>query len=329
MPLNLANIPTKKDLMDSAVRKALKVAAGMKKTRNKERRVKEKESKKAAMLGKELSSKLHAVSVSFPNLEDMHKFHLELLSSSVDIDSLKQALAHLEKSSKLIKKLMIETIKNIHRSDDKVKVIRERKRFFARADSIISKVEKSLNIVRSAVINGRRLPKLKLECLTVILAGFPNTGKTTILSRLTTSKPEIASYPFTTKGVKFGYFSYKYHDVQVVDTPGLLDREMAKRNPVEKRAIAALKYLGEVIVFVVDPTERCGYQLKEQMSLLKEIKKIFSQKIIVVFNKADIATEEEMKKARKETDGIVSGEGVESELREILGKEAIENFKGK
>ncbi|MFH1586254.1 MAG: GTPase [Candidatus Diapherotrites archaeon] len=327
--MNLANVPTKRDLMDSSIKKALKVAAGMKKTRDKERQVKNKESKKVAIMGKELSAKLHAVSVLFPNLEEMHKFHLELLSSFVDLDSLKQALAHLEKSSNLLKKLMVETIRKIFRHDDKEKIISERKRFFARADSIVSNAEASLSIVREAVINARRLPKLKLECLTVILAGFPNTGKTTILSRLTTSRPKIAPYPFTTQGVKFGYFSYKYHDIQVVDTPGLLDREMSKRNDVEKRAIAALRHLGEVIVFVVDPTEMCGYQLKEQMNLLKEVRKIFKQKVIVVFNKADIATEKEMENVRKETEGIISGEGIDSDLGEILGKEAVENFKGK
>ena len=74
---------------------------------------------------------------------------------------------------------------------------------------------------------------------------------------------------------------------QYVDTPGLLDRPIEKRNPIERQAILALKHLAKLILFVIDPTEHCGYPIKDQEHLLKEIRNMFKLPIIIVANKAD------------------------------------------
>lgn len=313
--------------MDSAVRKALKAAAGVRKFRKKDMQLKAREAKKVEIVGKELSTKLHLISVSFPSIEQMHPFHVELISLSVEIASIKKSLAHLEKSSKLLKKLRFEAIKGVYSAKIKEEIIRERKRFFARADSILSKAEGSLKTVSKAEMLLKGIPKLRLDCLTVILAGFPNTGKTTILSRLTKSKPKIATYPFTTKGLNFGYMPVGYRDIQVIDSPGLLDREMEERNVIERKAIAALKHLAEIVVFVVDPTENCGYALEKQLNLLEEIRKFFKNKIIVVVNKADIATKEELERTDNISGRIICGEGIKCRLRELLESEAVKAAK--
>ena len=82
------------------------------------------------------------------------------------------------------------------------------------------------------------------------------------------------------------YIKEKY---QVIDTPGLLDRPFLKRNDIEKQAVAALSYLADLIIFILDPSETCGYTLKDQYNLLEQIKKIFSNiTIFLVENKVDI-----------------------------------------
>src|SRR5205823_7176802 len=56
-----------------------------------------------------------------------------------------------------------------------------------------------------------------------------------------------------------------------------------------RQAIAALTHLADAILFLLDPTETCGYPLEDQRRLLEEIRALFpTVPIIVVENKADL-----------------------------------------
>ena len=105
-----------------------------------------------------------------------------------------------------------------------------------------------------------------------------------VKSGVTGSEPEIKSYPFTTKGLMLGYTK----NFQFVDTPGLLDRPLEKRNKVERQSILALENLANVIIYVFDISETCGYSLDRQKALYEEIKKTFNKPVIAVANKFDI-----------------------------------------
>ena len=75
----------------------------------------------------------------------------------------------------------------------------------------------------------------------------------------------------------------------MVDTPGLLDRPNIERNAIEMRAIAALENVGDVVLFLIDPSESGGTPLEEQLSLLREVKGLISaRRFILVRSKADI-----------------------------------------
>lgn len=53
----------------------------------------------------------------------------------------------------------------------------------------------------------------------VVLVGAPNTGKSSILATLTSTKPQIAPYPFTTYEISVGMASWENIKIQLVDTP--------------------------------------------------------------------------------------------------------------
>jgi GTP-binding protein len=56
------------------------------------------------------------------------------------------------------------------------------------------------------------------------LVGYPNAGKSTLLSRLTHAHPKIAPYPFTTINPIIGTLQYEnYHRLRLADIPGLID----------------------------------------------------------------------------------------------------------
>ena len=58
---------------------------------------------------------------------------------------------------------------------------------------------------------------------------------------------------------------------QLVDTPGLLDRPMEERNQIEMQAIAALEHVGDLCLFLMDPSETGGTSMEEQTNLLNEV----------------------------------------------------------
>jgi len=57
----------------------------------------------------------------------------------------------------------------------------------------------------------------------VVILGVPNSGKSTLLSKLTNAKPEIAEYPFTTKLPEVGVMDYDGIKVQVVEIPAVTE----------------------------------------------------------------------------------------------------------
>ncbi len=55
------------------------------------------------------------------------------------------------------------------------------------------------------------------------LVGFPNAGKSTLLSRLTNATPKIGSYPFTTREPHLGVLGLEDREITIADIPGIIE----------------------------------------------------------------------------------------------------------
>jgi len=317
--MKLKIISKPQELLDSAFSRARKKAAAMKKPRDKLKAEKSREITKIETISSFLDERLEAAHKNFPKINELHPFYRELTEAMVDVDALKKALAQMNAVGKINLKLKKQFISKVKEEENIGAIRKHREQFYGRICSLVKDLKKSIDIYNSAVGKMRELPAIDFSLPTIILAGYPNTGKTTLLERLTGSKPKIAAYPFTTKGLKIGYFEEKYFKFQVIDTPGLLDKEMSKRNEIERKAIAALKHLANAIVFVVDPTLRAGFPLEKQAALLEEIKRNFKEPLLVVLNKADVASKEELEKGKEIFKGaVLDGKGIESRLKEKI-----------
>jgi nucleolar GTP-binding protein len=133
----------------------------------------------------------------------------------------------------------------------------------------------------------RKLPAIEDE-FTIVVAGYPNVGKSSFIRIVSSASPEVATYPFTTKGVIVGHRQIGRDRVQLVDTPGILDRPPEERNPIERQALSALMNAADVILFMLDASETCGYTFESQERLLAEVRRMVEVPLVVVVNKSDI-----------------------------------------
>jgi nucleolar GTP-binding protein len=165
-----------------------------------------------------------------------------------------------------------------------------RKQAFARMADVIEQVETELERVGTARDELRRLPDIRPDEPTIVVAGYPNVGKSSFVNAVTRASNEIAEYPFTTRGISVGHLERDRIRYQLVDTPGLLDRPEAERNEIEEQAVSALGHAADAVLVMLDASETCGYQLDAQLALQDAIAERFAVPVLTVCNKADLST---------------------------------------
>lgn len=131
------------------------------------------------------------------------------------------------------------------------------------------------------------------------LVGFPNVGKSTLLSMLTNAKPKIANYHFTTLAPNIGVCTAKGERFVIADIPGLIEgaSEGVGLGHYFLRHIERTRLLLHV-VDVAGSEARDPYEDYKIVNaeLKKHGKKVASLPQIVVMNKIDMATDEQIKK---------------------------------
>ena len=170
--------------------------------------------------------------------------------------------------------------------------------------------------------------RLRLELKTIAdagLLGFPNAGKSSLLSALSSATPKIASYPFTTLNPIVGTVVYDdYAKVRVADVPGIIEGA-AKGVGL---GLAFLKHLerSKVLVYVIDMAGTDNREPWDDFKVLKKEIDEYSAELaerpsLVVANKLDTeAAQEKLPRFVKET-------GVEPIAISCESREGLEGFK--
>ncbi len=133
------------------------------------------------------------------------------------------------------------------------------------------------------------------------LVGFPNAGKSTLLSVLSAAKPEIADYPFTTLRPNLGIVSY-YDDKSFVmaDIPGIIEGAHEGKG----LGVRFLRHIerNSVLLFMI-PADSKDIK-KEYKILLNELKQfnpeLLNKGRMLAITKSDLLDDELMKMLKKE-----------------------------
>jgi GTP-binding protein len=143
---------------------------------------------------------------------------------------------------------------------------------------------------------------LELKVLADVgLVGFPNAGKSTLLSVLTSAKPKIADYPFTTLKPNLGIVQYRdFKSFVMADIPGIIE------GAAEGKGLGHyfLRHIerNSILLFLI-PADSVDVS-QEYEILLSELRKynpeMLDKNRLVAISKADMLDEELMDEMRKE-----------------------------
>lgn len=279
-------------------------------------RVKKKIGVKLDVVSEELVSRLDKIVRSFPNLERLPKFYLELVRLTLDYGELKKSLGGVSWAIGKIRFFHKDYARKISRAEGKRLGGLERE-FYGRISSVVKQIEEQLIFLEESRRVMRNYPDVK-EMPTVVIFGFPNTGKTTLLNKLTGAKGEVAEYAFTTKGINSGFMEIGGKKIQVLDVPGTLAR-VEKMNNLEKIAYLTVKELAGMVVYVFDLSGAEEEEKQEELRKRLEKGEWGEKKILVYLSKRDIIGEERVKEFKEKHKGKKVFSEAE-ELKAEIGK---------
>ena len=152
-----------------------------------------------------------------------------------------------------------------------------------------------------------RAYRLELKLLADVgLVGYPNAGKSTLISRISAAKPKIADYPFTTLEPNLGVVSVgepPHEDSYVVaDIPGLIEGAHLGAG----LGVQFLRHIERtrVLVHLVDVSDASGRPdpVEDFRVIMAELKSfghgLEEKPMLVVASKADVANPDKLKKLR-------------------------------
>ncbi len=170
---------------------------------------------------------------------------------------------------------------------------------------------------------------LELKILADVgLVGFPNAGKSTLLSVVTAAKPEIADYPFTTLVPNLGIVKYRdYRSFVIADIPGIIEGASEGKG----LGLRFLRHIerNSILLFLIPADSK---DIKEEYNILLNELAQFNPELLdktrlLAISKSDLLDEELKEEIAKDLPDIpsifissVAEKGL-TELKDMLWKE--------
>ena len=158
------------------------------------------------------------------------------------------------------------------------------------------------------------------------IIGLPNAGKSSLLASVTSAKPKIANYKFTTLNPNLGVARYDDKEITLADIPGLIENAHSGVG----LGIKFLKHIErcKTLLHLIDVNEKDLIRSYNQVrgELGKYSKKLLKKEEIVIFNKVDLIETSELNVKKKE---FKRETGKEIWILSTLEKKLVSKIKAK
>ncbi|WRX16176.1 Nucleolar GTP-binding protein 1 [Theobroma cacao] len=302
------------DIFHSAMRKAKRVLP-TKGIANIARRERNRGAKQLDALMKELAVPLRGYIENFPKRMYLHPYERSLIELTLGDGNYEEVLRKVDALRKKVVSVGKEHASLCAKSLSKREAEERLTEGLEKLQEIFKREGQAVDNLLYIAKTLRAMPVVDLEMPTLCLVGAPNVGKSSLVRMLSTGKPEVCNYPFTTRGILMGHITINYQHFQVTDTPGLLKRcdgkEFLKsvcimstvllhsltpiaedRNNLEKLTLAVLSHLPTAILYVHDLSGECGMSPSDQFVIYKEIRERFDNHLwLDVVSKCDLLQE--------------------------------------
>uniref|UniRef100_A0A914XAA0 Nucleolar GTP-binding protein 1 n=1 Tax=Plectus sambesii TaxID=2011161 RepID=A0A914XAA0_9BILA len=284
--------------------------------------------RKIKFLQQTLHDKLTQILDEFPKMEEVHPFYADLMNILYDKDHFKIALGQVNTARHLIDGISREYCRLMKYGDSLYRCKMLKRAALGRMVKLIKRQKSSFDYLEQVRQHLSRLPSIDPNTRTLILCGFPNVGKSSLINKLTRADVEVQPYAFTTKSLYVGHLDYKYLRWQVIDTPGILDHALEERNTIEMQAVTALAHLRAAVLFVMDVSEQCNHSLEEQIALFESIRPLFANKpVLIGLNKIDILRRADLAPSKRALIDKFEEEGVHIMEMSTITQEGVMEFR--
>ncbi|KAF3445324.1 hypothetical protein FNV43_RR10500 [Rhamnella rubrinervis] len=235
------------DILYSALKKARRIT-GNKGIANIAKRERNRGARQLDALMKELAVPLRTYLEEFPRKKYLHPYERSLIELTLGDGNYEEVLGRVNALRKKVVSVGKEQASLCSKSSSKREAEERLSEGMKKVEEIFYHEGKAVDDLLHIAQTLRAMPEVNLETSTLCLVGAPNVGKSSLVSELSTGKPEICNYPFTTRGILMGHLVSSYQHFQVTDTPGLLKRYDEDRNNLEKLTLAGRKGFVELIL---------------------------------------------------------------------------------
>lgn len=298
---DIPSVPTSNDMLDIVLNRTQRKTPTVIRQGFQIQRIRAFYMRKVKFTAEGFIEKFDEILQKFPNINDLHPFHRDLMDTLYEKNHYKVSLGSVSKAKTFVEQISRDYIRLLKFGQSLFQCKQLKRAALGRMATVVKKLKDALMYLEQVRQHIGRLPSIDPNTRTLLICGYPNVGKSSFLRCITKADVDVQPYAFTTKSLYVGHFDYKYLRFQAIDTPGILDRPTEEMNNIEMQSIYAIAHLRSCVLYFMDLSEQCGFSIESQVKLFNSIKPLFANKsVLVVINKTDIIHVEDLDPERQQ-----------------------------
>lgn len=298
---DIPSVPTSNDMLDIVLNRTQRKTPTVVRQGFQIQRIRAFYMRKVKFTAEGFIEKFDEILEKFPNINDLHPFHRDLMDTLYEKNHYKVSLGSVSRAKTFVEQVSRDYIRLLKFGQSLFQCKQLKRAALGRMATIVKKLKDALLYLEQVRQHIGRLPSIDPNTRTLLICGYPNVGKSSFLKCITKADVDVQPYAFTTKSLYVGHFDYKYLRFQAIDTPGILDRPTEEMNNIEMQSIYAIAHLRSCVLYFMDLSEQCGFSIESQVKLFNSIKPLFANKsVLVVINKTDIIKIENLDSERQD-----------------------------